>query len=175
MFEHELHCRYYFLIMPFLFQVFQVHPWPRLGVKCKGSTAATCLIIWLTEIPNTWKIMMLNIIRGIFPSCIIGLFIFMMIHQMETFSVLLALCLGNSSLPVNPPQRRQWRGALMFSLICPCIKGSVHNREAGDLRRHCAHCDVIIMLTKDPSSMGDGIAVNPRPLPYILRLWMLMS
>ena len=33
----------------------------------------------------------------------------------------------------------------MFSLICAWIKGWVNNREAGDLRRHCAHYDVIVM------------------------------
>ena len=35
--------------------------------------------------------------------------------------------------------------ALMFSLICAWINGWVNNREAGDLRRHCAHYDVIVM------------------------------
>ena len=38
-------------------------------------------------------------------------------HQMETFSALLALCAGNSPVPVNSPHEGQWRGALMFSLI----------------------------------------------------------
>ena len=48
--------------------------------------------------------------------------------------------------PVNSPHKGQWRGASMFSLICAWINGWVHNREAGDLRRHRAHCDVIVML-----------------------------
>ena len=39
----------------------------------------------------------------------------------------------------------QWRGALMFSLICTRINGWVNNREAGDLRRYHAHYDVIVM------------------------------
>ena len=39
----------------------------------------------------------------------------------------------------------QWRGVLMFSLICAWINGWINNREAGDLRRHCAHYDVIVM------------------------------
>ena len=39
-------------------------------------------------------------------------------HQMETFSALLALCVGNSPVPVNSPHKGRWRGALMFSLIC---------------------------------------------------------
>ena len=45
--------------------------------------------------------------------------------------------------PVNSAHKGQWRGASMFSLIC--VNGWVNNREAGDLRRHRAHCDVIVM------------------------------
>ena len=41
---------------------------------------------------------------------------------------------------------RQWRGALMFSLICVWINGWVNNREAGDFRRHRGHYDVIVMI-----------------------------
>ena len=47
--------------------------------------------------------------------------------------------------PVNSPHKGQWRGALMFSLICTWMNGWVNNREAGDLRRHRAHYDVIVM------------------------------
>ena len=47
--------------------------------------------------------------------------------------------------PVNSRHKGQWRGALMFSLIHACINGWVNNHEAGDLRRNCAHYDVIIM------------------------------
>ena len=43
--------------------------------------------------------------------------------------------------PVNSPHKGQWRGALMFSLICDWV----NSREAGDLRRYCAHYDVIVM------------------------------
>ena len=39
----------------------------------------------------------------------------------------------------------QWRGALMFTLICARINGWVNNREAGDLRRYRTHYDVIVM------------------------------
>ena len=46
---------------------------------------------------------------------------------------------------VNFPHKGQWRGALMFSLICVWIYGWVKNHEAGDLRRHRAHCDVTVM------------------------------
>ena len=40
----------------------------------------------------------------------------------------------------------QWRGALMFSLICVWINDWVNNREAGDLRRYHALNDVTVMI-----------------------------
>ena len=43
------------------------------------------------------------------------------------------------------PHKGQWRGALMFSLICVWINDWVNNSEAGDLRRNLAHCDVIVI------------------------------
>ena len=49
--------------------------------------------------------------------------------------------------PVNSPHKGQWRGALMFSSICTRVNGWVNNGEAGDLRRHRAHYDVILMYT----------------------------
>ena len=68
-------------------------------------------------------------------------------HQMETFSALLAIWRGIHRSPVNSPHKGQWRGALMFSLICVWIIVWVNNREAGDLRRYRAHYDVIVMNT----------------------------
>ena len=53
-------------------------------------------------------------------------------HQMETFSALLAICAGNSPVPVNSPHKGQWHRAL----ISAWINGWVNNREAGDLRRN---------------------------------------
>ena len=43
--------------------------------------------------------------------------------------------------PVNSQHKGQWRGALMFSLICTWV----NNGEAGDLRRYRTHYDVIAM------------------------------
>ena len=45
----------------------------------------------------------------------------------------------------SPPRKGQWRGALMFSLICVWINGWVNNREAGDWRRNRVHYDVTVM------------------------------
>ena len=47
--------------------------------------------------------------------------------------------------PVNSPHKGQWRGALMFTLICARINVWVNNRKAGDLRRNRVHYDVIVM------------------------------
>ena len=58
---------------------------------------------------------------------------------METFSALLAI-----RVPGEFPHKGQWRGALMFSLICVWIIGWVNNGEAGDLRRYRAHYDAIV-------------------------------
>ena len=53
---------------------------------------------------------------------------------------------GIHRCPVNSPHKGQWRGALMFSLICVWINGWVNNRETGDLRRYHAHYDVFGMI-----------------------------
>ena len=57
----------------------------------------------------------------------------------------LVTCAGNSPVPVNSPHQGQWRGALMFSLICVWINGWINNREAGDLRRQRGHNDFNVM------------------------------
>ena len=63
-------------------------------------------------------------------------------HQMETFPAFLALC------AVNSPYKSQWRGALMFSLMCAWFSLLGKQSRGGDLRRHCAHNDVIVMKLK---------------------------
>ena len=84
---------------------------------------------------------------------------------METFSALLALCAGNSPVPVNTPHKGQWRRALMFTLICTRMKGWVNNREAGDLRRNHVHYDVTVMIT---SICAISALRNDKKYKYIL-------
>ena len=45
------------------------------------------------------------------------------------------------------PHKGQWRGALVFSLICAWKTRWVNNGQAGDLRRYCVHYDVIVMFS----------------------------
>ena len=59
---------------------------------------------------------------------------------------------------VNSQHKGQWRGALMFSLICVWINRWVNNREAGDLRWYRAHYDVIVM--EAPNDMGKSIITS---------------
>ena len=47
--------------------------------------------------------------------------------------------------PVNSPHKGQWHRALIFSLICAWTKSWANNGDASDLRRQCAHYDVIVM------------------------------
>ena len=77
-------------------------------------------------------------------------------HQMKTFSVLLALCAGNSPVTGEFPSLRPVTQSSDLSLICAWINGWVNNRKAGDLRRHRAHYDVTVM------SMGSGNLGLPR-------------
>ena len=46
-----------------------------------------------------------------------------------------------------PRTKGQWRGALMFSLICAWINGWLNNREVGDLRCPRLHYDAIVMYS----------------------------
>ena len=71
--------------------------------------------------------------------------------------------------PVNSPHKGQWRGALMFTLICARINGWENNREAGDLRRYRTHYDVIVMVRWvywTPEINFREIGIKVRNLPF---------
>ena len=70
-------------------------------------------------------------------------------HQIETFSALLDICAGNSPVTVEFPSQRPVTRNFDISLIYAWINGWVNNREAGDLRRHGVHYDVIVMVGPD--------------------------
>ena len=71
------------------------------------------------------------------------------------FRVTGPLLRGIPRSPVNSPHKGQWRGALMFSLICAWTNSLVNTR--GYLRRHRAHYDVIVMVTALSFALPGGV------------------
>ena len=63
---------------------------------------------------------------------------------METFSRYWPFVRGFRRSPVNSPHKNQWRGTLMFSLICAWINGWVNTREA---KRRIWDAIVLIMTS----------------------------
>ena len=76
---------------------------------------------------------------------------------------------GIQRSPMNSPHKGQWRGALMFSLICAWTNGWANHRHAGDLRRHRVHYDVTVMTN------GAGILRYYRNTFIVLSLMSIMS
>ena len=80
-------------------------------------------------------------------------------HQMETFSALLAICVGNSPVPgdfhAQRPVTRSFHVFFDLRLNKPLSKQSCG--EVGDLRRYRAHYDVIVML---PLILASGTHVS---------------
>ena len=66
-------------------------------------------------------------------------------HRMETFSVLLAICAGNSPVNEEFPAQRPVTQSFDVFFDLRLINGWVNNRGAGDLRRCRAHYDVTAM------------------------------
>ena len=71
------------------------------------------------------------------------------------FQSMMTLLNGNI-FRVTGPHNGHWREAFIFSFICPWINRWVNNGEAGDLRCHCAHYDVIVMLR----TVNNGYRIN---------------
>ena len=63
---------------------------------------------------------------------------------METFSALLALCAGNSLVPGAALDFTKASDAELWCFLWS--NDWVDNRDAGDLRRHCVHYDVTVMV-----------------------------
>ena len=66
-------------------------------------------------------------------------------HQMETFSALLAICVGNSPVIGEFPARRPVTRIFDVFFDLGLINSWVNSGKAGDLRRHLAHYDVTVM------------------------------
>ena len=68
--------------------------------------------------------------------------------------------------PVNSPHKGQWRGALMFSLICVWTNRWVNKGDAGGLRRHWAHYSATVMILW---SLVGGFAIFIHDYEYVTR------
>ena len=68
---------------------------------------------------------------------------------METFSALLAICAGNSPVPGEFPAQRPVTQSFDIFFDLRLNNGWVNNPEAGDLRRYCAHYDIIVMMESE--------------------------
>ena len=66
-------------------------------------------------------------------------------HQVETFSALLVLCVGNSPVTGEFPSQRPVTRNCDVYLICACTNSCANNGDADDLRCHPAHYDVTVM------------------------------
>ena len=77
---------------------------------------------------------------------------------------------GIQRSPVNSPHKAQWFGDLMFSMIW--INGWINNCEAGDVRHHRAHYDVIGMCHRcHPSYWYDlGIFLSKNADSHVSRM-----
>ena len=62
---------------------------------------------------------------------------------------------GNSPVTGEFPAQRPVMRSFDVSLICAWVNGWVTSREAGDLRRHRAHYDVIVLWTKSAKRFVD--------------------
>ena len=72
----------------------------------------------------------------------------------QTFSTLLAFCVGNSPVPEEFPAQRPVTWSFdVFSLICVWTNSWSNNEDAGDLRRRCAHYYRIVMSWRKPNTV----------------------
>ena len=80
----------------------------------------------------------------------------MMASSNGNISALLAPCAKKPPVKFPSQHKGQWRGALMFSLICTWTNCCVNSRDAGDLRRHRPDYDVTVMvrIKVDSSNMS---------------------
>ena len=59
-----------------------------------------------------------------------------------------------------PPIKGQWRGALMFSLICAWTSNWANNQNAGDLKHYCVHYGVTLVYYQ-------LACTSTRPMKYL--------
>ena len=68
----------------------------------------------------------------------------MTLRNLNIFRVTGLLCGEFTGHRWTPPHKGQWRGAIMFSLICAWTSVWLNNRDAGDFGRHHGQYDVTV-------------------------------
>ena len=91
---------------------------------------------------TTW---ILSLSRDIWSIFLSGYSLSWWRHQMETFPRYWTFVRGIHQSPATSPHKGQWRGALVLSLICAWTNSWVNDRDTGDLWRHRAYYDVIVI------------------------------
>ena len=76
------------------------------------------------------------------------------------FSASLAFCAGHTLVTGEFSHKGQWRGTLIFSLICVGMNGWVKTHGAADLGRHRAYYDVIVMWIDQLTCMAQAFSRN---------------
>ena len=77
--------------------------------------------------------------------------------------------------PVNSPHQSQRRGALMFSLISVWTNVWVNNRDAGDLRRHCAHHDASVIYPQRYRSIAKPFDSPQQNATHVQNVWLVLK
>ena len=77
---------------------------------------------------------------------------------------------------VNSPRKGQWRGALMFSLICGWTNGWANHQDAADLIHHRANYDVTVVMADSWNSalLTTYIFFHRNPSLLIIQIYMLI-
>ena len=83
------------------------------------------------------------------------------VHKWKHFPRSWPFVRGIHRSPVNSQHKGQWRGVLIFSLICVWINGWVNNGETGDLRRYRVHYNVSVMRRKMRPYIFNGVTCSP--------------
>ena len=122
----------------------EIHRWPRNAFLCHDVIIHTLLVesmyIFVFQLP-----FLVNFFMEIYVT-IINEFQKTTMNCCVFYIFCAGRCIPDLRSAVNSPHKGQWRGALIFSLICVWLNGCINNREAGDLRRYRAHYDVSVIF-----------------------------
>ena len=86
---------------------------------------------------------------------------------MGTFLALLALCVGYSPVTGDFPAHMTVTRSFDVFFDLRLNKRWSNNREADDLRRHCAHYDVIVMEKQSSSIKNKAQTLEANLLPRV--------